>query len=344
MTATTHRPRLGEIARLLGVEASELQGLDGLSDDDLKTLHTQIGDRLFADKRRRFARLAGLSQTIPGPIAGKLAEKFLPPTGAALAAELLEPDKARDLVNRVSLKYLGDLAIVLDPVRAQRVIRAIPAARVGEVAHELFGRDEYAATAEFVGAVEVEALFAALGAATPHDLLAVVPMLEWNDNLDRVIAELPPDQIDQIVDELDAAELADLALAVAPHRFGAIVQAVPVDTVADIAAVLLQRGEYAAMLGFAGVITAEMLSAALTKATEDQLDGLVAEVATSRLWAEFDRLTDGLDDDSRGRLIAVLRDASAEAFATLQAADRAGHLSAASAELLTAATDSRSDA
>lgn len=308
MTAALHHPHLSQIARLLGVDTDELHGLDAVPDDDLKALHTQIGNRLFADKRRRFARLAGLSQTIPGPIAGKLAEKFLPPAGGALAAELLEPDKARDLVNRVSLRYLGDLAIALDPVRAQRVIRAIPAARVGEVAGELFGRKEYAATADFVGAVEVDALFAALGVATPHDLLAVVPLLEWNDNLDRVIAELPDDQIRQIVADLDAGELADLALALEPHRFGPIVQAVPVDTVADIAGVLLERGEYAAMLGFAGVITAEMLSAALKPATDEQIDGLLSEAVAGQLWAELDQLADGLDDDRRARLLAAAAD------------------------------------
>jgi hypothetical protein len=167
-------------------------------------------------------------------------------------------------------------------------------------------------------------------------------MLDWNDNLDRVIAELPEHQIQQIVTDLDVGELADLALAVEPHRFGAIVQAVPVDTVADIAVVLLERGEHSAMLGFTGVITAEMLTAALTKATRDQLDGLVAEVANSRSWAELDRLSDGLDEESRGRLLTILRDAPAEAFSILQAAARAGHVGASAVELLGAANDLRS--
>ena len=314
-----------------------MDGLAAVPDDDLKVLHDQIGARLIADKRRRFARVAGLSQTIPGPIAGKLAEKFLSPAGAALAAELLEPAKARDLVGRISLQYLGDLAIAIDPVRAQDVVRAIPAARVGEVARELFGRKEYAAMAEFANSVEVEALFASLGAATPHDLLAVVPLLTWNDNLDHVIAELPDEQIAQIVTDLDAEELADLALAVEPHRFGPIVQAVPVDTVAEIAGVLLERCEHAAMVRFAGVITSEMLSAALTRATEPQLGGLISEVGAGQMWVEFDRLAEGVDDESRDRLLIAFRDAPAAALDPLHAARRDGHLGAAATELLDAA-------
>lgn len=337
MTALSTRPALEAIARVLGIEASELHGLESVSDDDLKVLHAQIAGRLAADKRRRFARVAGLSQTIPGPIAGRLAEKFLPPAGAALAAELLEPAKARDLVDRVSVRFLGDLAVALDPVRAQDVIRAIPSARVAEVARELFSRNEYAAMARFADSVEVDALFATLGVAAPHDLLAVVPLLTWNDNLDRVIAELPERQIQQIAAELDAAELAELALALDPHRFGPIVSAVPVDTVADIAVELLERGEYAAMAGFAGVITPEMLSAATNQVTDCQLVGLLTQIAGDEMWIEFDQLADGLDDRGRGRLSTALTDVSADAFAALKTAESAGRLGQVAATLVSEA-------
>ena len=337
MTATAPRPELVAIARALGIDVAEVQGLDGLSDGDLRALHGQISARLSADKRRRFARVAALSQSIPGPIAGRLAEKFLPPAGAALAAELLEPAKARDLVGRVSVGYLGDLAIALDPVRAQDVVRAIPAERVGEVSQELFGRKEYAAMARFVGAVEVDALFAALGVATPHDLLAVVPLLTWNDNLDRVIAELPEDQIQQIAADLDAGELADLALALDPHRFGPIVAAVPVGTVADIASALLERGEHAAMVGFAGVITPEMLTAAIDQATDDHLAGVVSAAASGEMWADFDHLVEGLDERGRGRLRAALGAAPSDAFSRLQAMGDAGRLGAEATTLVVAA-------
>lgn len=334
MNASSPRPQVEAIARLLAVEVDELHGLDAVPDDDLIALRSQIGDRLSADKRHRFARVAGLAQIIPGPIAGRLAEKFLPPAGGALAAELLEPAKARDLVGRVSVRYLGELAVALDPVRAQDVVRAVPAERVAEVARELFGRNEYAAMARFVDAVEVDALFATLGVATPHDLLAVVPLLTWNDNLDRVIAELPDHQTRQIAAELGAGELAELALALDPHRFGPIVSAVPVDTVADIAGALLERGEYAAMVGFAVVITPEMLSAAVNQATDGQLVGLLGQIGDEKMWIEFDRFVDGLDDRGRGRLCNALAIVSAEAFTGLRAAAGADQLGPAATALL----------
>lgn len=341
MSSATARPELVAVARVLGVEVEEVHGLDGLSDDDLRELSGQIAHRLSEDKRRRFGRVAALSKSIPGPIAGRLAEKFLPPAGAALVAELLEPAKAVDLVDRVSVTYLGDLAIALDPERARDVVQAIPAERVAEVSRELFSRKEYAAMARFVGAVEVDALFAALGVATPHDLLAVVPLLTWNDNLDRVIAELPEPQIRQIAAELDADELAELALALDPHRFGPIVTAVPVDTVADIAIALLEDGHYAAMVGFSGVITPEMLCAAMGRATDDHLVGVVSAVGSGESWADFDHLVTGLDEPGRGRLLTALGAVGADAFSRLQAAGAAGRFGAEAAHLLAAAADVR---
>ncbi|BBY26945.1 hypothetical protein [Mycolicibacterium sediminis] len=325
--------RLEAIARLLGIDVGDLYGLESVPDDDLSLLHTQIGERLTADKRHRFARVAGLAQTIPGPIAGRLAEKFLPAKGAALAAELLEPAKARDLVGRVSLKYLGDLAVALDPVRAQDVIRAIPPARVAEVARELFDRKQYRAMARFTDSVEVDALFATLGVASPHDLLAVVPLLTWNDNLDRVIAELPEEQTRQIAEDLDAGELADLALALDPHRFGPIVAAVPVDTVADIAAALLERGEFAAMAGFAGVITPEMLNAAVDRASDGQLVDLLATMASGEMWVEFDHVADVVTDQGRRRLAVALDAMPAAASSRLDDAARAGRIGSAAMNL-----------
>jgi hypothetical protein len=131
-------------------------------------------------------------------------------------------------------------------------------------------------------------------------------------------------------------------LAIEPHRFGPIVQAVPVATVVDISGVLLERSEYAAMVGFAGVITAEVLSAALKRATKHQLDGLIAEVAAGQMWSELDQLVDGPDDESRSQLLVALRDAPAASFASLQAAARAEEFGPAATELLSAAADLRS--
>lgn len=296
-------PQIGRIARLLRLDPAEIQGLDGIPDADLRILHDQISRTLFAQAQQRFARIAGLSKTIPGPLAGVLAEKFLPPVMAARVSEMLDPAKARDLIGRVSVRYLAEIALALDPVRSKPVVQQLPPEPIGRVAKELFGRGEYATMAEFVGTVTVDALFAALRVASPHDLLAVVPLLEWNDNLDKVIAELPAAQVAEIATSLTPVELAELALALDPSRFGPIVGAVPTQTVAAIAQVLFGRDEYVAMAAFVDVVTEPMLHAALGVASAGDLLAVVPLLEWS---PAIDQVVDALPDDTLDRLFAEI--------------------------------------
>lgn len=344
-------PQIGRIARLLRLDPSEIRGLDGIDDTDLRTFHDQISKALFAEGQRRFARVAGLSKTIPAPLAGVLAEKFLPPVMAARVSENLDPAKARDLIGRVSIGYLAEIALALDPVRSKPVVQKLPPEPIGKVAKDLFGRKEYATMAEFVGTVNVDALFAALRVASPHDLLAVVPLLEWNDNLDRVIAELPAAQVTQIATALTAEELADLALALDPSRMGPIIGAVPVDTVAAIATALFERGEYIGMAAFVGVVTPEMLHAALGVATghdllevvpllewnenldavvdtlpDATLDALLTEIVEGPGWAEVRDTFERVSPTVQERLFTRIDRLSAESRKTLRAAAAAGDL------------------
>lgn len=270
----TH-PQLVRVARLLGVEVEQLPvELATVPADDLRTLHDQIGEAIHRGARARFAAVAGLAAKLPAPVAGRLAQTFLPPMLAARVCEHLEPARARDLVDRVSLPYLADIAVALDPVGSREVVRAIPAPRVGEVAHLLLERREYVVMAEFARVVDEDALVAALEAASPHDLLCVVPLLEWNETLERVVAHLPSEQLDRIVAELDHEELADLALALDPVRFGPVIARVDEMTVTALTGVLLDREEHAAMARLATVLPIELLSATLHVVPPDELDRL----------------------------------------------------------------------
>jgi hypothetical protein len=213
--------------------------------------------------------------------------------------------------------------------------------------------------AEFVGTVGLEALFAALGAATPHDLLAVVPLLEWNDNLDHVIRHLPEPQIEEIVTVLGPSELAELALAVDPSRFGPVVHAVPVGTGAAIAQVLFERGEYPALARFFEVVPLEMVHAALEVATgrdllevtpllpanadvhgiiaampAERLDAIVAEIVEHELWEQGELLIQALPAATREQLLSRAADVSDANLAALRQAAAQGRLQGVTAELL----------
>lgn len=142
-SSSQRSPQIGRIARLLAVDADDVQGLGEIGDEDLRALHDLISGMLSANGQEPFARVASLSKLLPGSVAGKLAERFLPPELAARVAVLLEPAKARDLVTKVSVDYLAELSLVLDPVRSRPVVQAISADRVTQVARALFDRGEY---------------------------------------------------------------------------------------------------------------------------------------------------------------------------------------------------------
>lgn len=191
--------QINRLAHLLGVPVSEVAGLDGVPAEELRNLHRQISDAMFGPGRPRFARIAALSERLPASASGRLAERFLPPVLAAQVSVELEPAKARELVNRVSLDYLAELSAALDPSRCAEVVRALPPQRVGQIAGALFARHEYAALAEFAGVIDADGLRAALDAGGADDLLALVPLLEWTGDLAQVVAEIDDAKIDDIL-------------------------------------------------------------------------------------------------------------------------------------------------
>ncbi|MFL6109633.1 MAG: hypothetical protein ACJ72L_21920, partial [Marmoricola sp.] len=97
---------------------------------------------------------------------------------------------------------LADLAMALDPIRMGPIVAAVPVETVEGIAQALFERREYAGMARFVGVVTEEMLHAALGVASGADLLAVVPLLEWNDRIDAVVDTLPDETLDALFAEI----------------------------------------------------------------------------------------------------------------------------------------------
>jgi len=269
--------------------------------------------------------VAAVSKVIPGAVAGKLAERFLQPALAARAAVMLEPSKARDLVNKVSVTYLADVALSLDPVRGTPVIKAIPPARVAEVAKALFDRDELAAMAEFAGSVDKPALDAALKVATAAQLVRIAPLLAWNDAIEEVIDELPDERIDAILVAI-AQDSLWVQASVLLRRLRAetlarvverleklpdVAAQIPTELVGELAVDLFETGEIDIMTLFFPVVPDAALERALEVAgganllriaprlewtdrvhdileglTDEQLDTVLHDMAADDLWAE----------------------------------------------------------
>jgi hypothetical protein len=317
MQALDRAQQVRRIARLLGVEPDAVNGLGDVPVSDLRALHDQIAESLFVVHEESFARVAGVSKVIPGAVAGKLAERFLQPALAARAAVLLEPAKAGDLVNKVSVSYLADIAVSLDPVRGQAVIRAIPPARVAEVARELFQRDELAAMAEFAGTVDKLALDAALRVATPSQLVRVAPLLVWNDNIEEIIDELSDARLDDIlraVAEDDLwVEASVLLRRLRPETLArvagrlstlpAVRAQIPTDLVGELAVDLFETGELDTMVLFVPIVPDAALARALDLAGGSNL----LKIAPLLEWTDpVHRIVDGLTDEQLEKVLHAM--------------------------------------
>ncbi|HEU5005335.1 MAG TPA: hypothetical protein VFT67_00105 [Jatrophihabitantaceae bacterium] len=202
MTTPTGNPELIKLGHVLGLAAEQLAALDGLADvpaQDLRTLRRQIGEALFRADKQHFAKVAALSKAVPTAVAAKLTEHALPPLLAARTAELLEPQRAGDLVKRLPDSYVADVAVAMDPARSPEVIAGIPAERVARVAAELARRGEWVVIGGFVAQVSHEGLAASVRAFDGEQLLRISFVLDEPSRLDEIAAALTDAQLDQLL-------------------------------------------------------------------------------------------------------------------------------------------------
>jgi hypothetical protein len=198
----TANPELIKLGHALGVPPRKLAELDGLSDipaDDLRALRRVIGEALFLADKHHFAKVAALSKAVPTAVAAKLTEHALPPLLAARTAELLEPQRAGELVKRLPDSYVADVAVAMDPARSPEVIAGIPAERVARVAAELARRGEWVVIGGFVAQVSRDALVASVATFDGEQLLRISYVLDDLSRLDQIAAALSDTQLDQML-------------------------------------------------------------------------------------------------------------------------------------------------
>jgi len=192
-------PELQKLAHQVGADAVSLGFLAGVPAEDLRTLRGQIGEALFQADKHYFAKVAGLSKNIPAPIAAKVTEFALPPLIAARVAELLEPNKAVDLVGRISGGYLAKVAAAMDPSRAPHIISKIPPDKVALVARELAAQGEWVVIGGFVSTVSDAGLRASIGVFTGEQLLRIGFVLDDTARLGEIAEMLTDKQVDEVL-------------------------------------------------------------------------------------------------------------------------------------------------
>jgi hypothetical protein len=205
---------LQKLAHGLDVPVEQLEMLADLEPGDVRELRQQVSDALFEAGRPAFERVAALSKAIPGGVAAKLTQAVLPPLIAARVAEVLDPDRAADMVGRLSQTYVAEVAMRMDATRAPHVVDAIPAERIGATARELARREEWVVIGGFVSAVSPAALAASVAEFSGEQLLRIGFVLDDVSRFDEIGDLLTPPQLDGILTAAAAsslwAELAEL--------------------------------------------------------------------------------------------------------------------------------------
>lgn len=211
-----------KLAHLLDTDPERFAALDAVPVEDLRVLHEQVTEALFAADRDRFAGIAKLTGMIPVPIAAKVARLALPPRIAARASELLDPARANELAGRLPVGYLADVATCMDPRRGREVVAGLDVARVAEVTAELAARREFVPMGSFVGHLPPDALRAAVGVLDGEALLRVGFLTAETERFPEWVGYYSAEQRAQVVaaaKELGlTAELAHLLDHITPEQ------------------------------------------------------------------------------------------------------------------------------
>jgi hypothetical protein len=211
-----------KLAHTLGVAPEHLDGLRAVPAEDLRTLRNQIAEALFRADRARFAKVAALSKAVPVAVAAKLTEHAFPPLLAARTAELVDPQRAGELVARLSDDYLADVSAAMDPARAREVIAAIPAERIARVGAELARREEWVVIGGFIDQVSGDALAATVRVFDGGQLLRIGFVLDEKARLEDIAGLVTELQLDGMLEAARSqelwAELDDLLSQLSPAR------------------------------------------------------------------------------------------------------------------------------
>ncbi len=231
MSGPTAAAELAKLARQLDVPVGRLDFLAAVPAADLGLLRSQIGEALLQADRHHFTRIAALSAIVPVPVSARISEIALPPLLAARTSELLDPQRAAEMVARLSVDYLSRVAAAMDPGRSAHVIARIPADKVAAVGAELALREEWVVIGGFISVVSGPALREAIAGLDGEQLLRIAVVLHDPDRLNEVGDLLSQRQLDQLLAaaaahelwlELDQllGELADRHAARLAGRFG----------------------------------------------------------------------------------------------------------------------------
>lgn len=192
------RAEVIKLARLLHTEPSEIAFAEKAGSDSLREFRDQLVELFYGNDSgvERFAKIGNL---LPSSIIASLTKEAVGPVLAARIAGLIEPKNAVAVVSKLSIPFVTDISVELDPRRVEPVIGALPPETLAGICKELIKRKEFVAMGGFVGFVDEDTLASVFKDATDSELLQIGFVTEDTARLAIAISQLSDERLGSII-------------------------------------------------------------------------------------------------------------------------------------------------
>jgi hypothetical protein len=207
------RAEVVKLAHQLGVTDDSLDFLYGAAESDVAELGAAVARTLHVRHAPRFERAAALARLMPAGVTAPIAQNVFGAVLCARIAGVMAPAAAAKLAGHFTPEFLADVGVALDPARSGQIIALLPTKLIVDVGTVLLRRGEYITIGQFFQTVSDEAALGVVHAATGEQLLHTAFYTADFARLDRLITQVPDEQLRSVIDAAIASDHLDEALA-----------------------------------------------------------------------------------------------------------------------------------
>jgi hypothetical protein len=210
---------LVKLGQLLGVPSTELSFLESLPLTTLIKVRALTTDKLFNDGRKLFQKLASASKLMPAGITATIGEKIFGAMLCARIASEMPYKRAVELADKMTIPFLAQVTLELDPRRVKDIIQNMPLAKLRAMTTELLAQKHYIVMGGFVGYMQPAQLKIILQDVSSEEaLLHIGFFIEDKHQLSDIIRLLPKERLHKLIGYLQTHEqLWPEALALMIH-------------------------------------------------------------------------------------------------------------------------------
>ncbi len=191
---------LVKLGQLLGIPSTELNFLEGLPLPALIKVRALTTDKLFNDGRKLFQKLASAAKLLPAGVTATIGEKIFGAMLCARIASEMPYQRAVELADKMTIPFLANVTLELDPRRVKDIIQNMPIARLRAVATELLAQKHYIVMGGFVGFMLPAQLKVILqDVSTEEALLHIGFFIENKHQLSDIIRLLPTERLHKLI-------------------------------------------------------------------------------------------------------------------------------------------------